>query len=392
MVKASARKTAAAPPGVTGLARVGKDPATLVAQLQEGDVAVIDHVDLSSDTATAMVEAGVAAVLNAAPMISGRYANLGPEVLADAGVPMVDQLGAEAVGRIRDAAKVRVHDGTVYAVRPDGEADELAAGRVVDLERLRSQMAQARRVLLSRVDGLAQTTGEFLRREPELLLRGDGLPRLSTVVDGRPVVVVSEPDHSELQAVAGFVRAQGPVVVAVGRAADDLLGMGWVPDVVVVTAGEPASVPSADALRTARDVVLIATRGSSLVEQATIESIATGPPLLVDTSAGGEDVALLLAEHHGATLVVGVGLQVRLQTLLEGEQPVAASTFVTRLKLGERLVDAAAVRALHTGDAGRSQLLWVAAAGVVALLVALAGTPVGNGWAEGIVDYLQGLT
>lgn len=393
-MEADARRTTEAPEtGVAGLARVGKDPAAVLPHLQPGDIAVIDHLDLDRDTAAAMVEAGVAAVVNAAPMISGRYANLGPSALADAGVPMVDQVGPEGVRRIRDAQRVRVHAGRVYAVRPDGEEDELASGRVVELEQLHAEMTQARRDLVGRVDGLAKTTGDFLRREPELLLQGDGLPELRTRLRDRPVVVVVRAVHAELQAIGQFVRDQAPVVVAVGAAATDLLGLSWAPDVVVVTAGEPGSLPGADALKIATDVVLIAPRGSHLAEQATIESVAAAPPLLVDSAASAEDVALLLADHHGASVIVGVGLAARLEDFLDREQQEGrASSFVTRLRVGDRLVDAVAVRALYSGRPAPVQVALVALAGLVALLTAIAVTPVGHDWFDGVADYLRGLT
>ena len=180
------------------------------------------------------------------------------------------------------------------------------------------------------------------------------------------------------------------MVIAVGAAADDLLGLSWAPDVVVVTAGDPGSVPSADALRVAADVVLVAPRGSSLVEQATIEAVA-GPPWLVDTSATAEDVGLLLADRYAAALVVGVGLHARLDQFLDGQQAGRASSFATRLKVGDRLVDAEAVRALYTGRPGALQVFPVLLAGLVALLAAIAVTPVGQDWAHDVVDHLQGL-
>jgi uncharacterized membrane-anchored protein len=92
-MKFNARKASLALPGVTGTARVGTPTAGVLPLLEPGDIAVIDHVDLDRDTATALLQAGVRAVVNAAPMISGRYANLGPEVLAEAGVLLVDNIG-----------------------------------------------------------------------------------------------------------------------------------------------------------------------------------------------------------------------------------------------------------------------------------------------------------
>ena len=389
-MKSNARKASLAPPGVTGIARVGTPTSTVIARLRPGDIAVLDHVDLDRDSATALVEAGVRAVVNAAPMISGRYANLGPEVLAEAGVLLVDRIGKEGVDRIRDNRPIRVDGGVIHAVLPDGKTEELATGRVLDLDQVHSEMDQARSDLAGHLDTLTHTTRDFLRREHDLLLNGRGLPALTTRITGRSVVVVGAADHADLKAIGPFVRERAPVVIAVGTAADDLLGLSWAPDVVVVTAGDPSSVPSADALRVAADVVLVAPRGSSLVEQATIEAVA-GPPWLVDTSATAEDVGLLLADRYAAALVVGVGLDARLDQFLDGQQAGRASSFATRLKVGDRLVDAEAVRALYTGRPGALQVFPVLLAGLVALLAAIAVTPVGQDWAHDVVDYLQAL-
>jgi uncharacterized membrane-anchored protein len=389
-MKSNARKASLALPGVTGTARVGTPTSALLPRLAPGDIAVIDHVDLDRDTAAALVGAGVRVVVNAAPMISGRYANLGPELLAEAGVQLVDQIGPDGLARIVDDETVRVHGGVVYAVLPGGGSAELAAGRLLDLDRVHDEMEQARSGLAVQVDVLTHGTAEFLRREHDLVLNGEGLPALVTRMAGRAVVVVAAADHTDLQAVGAFVREQAPVVVAVGAAADDIMGLSWAPDVVVVTAGDPRSVPSADALRVAADVVLVAPRGSGLDEQATIEAVA-GAPHVVDTWAAAADVALLLADHSGATLVVGVGLPHRLDSFLDGQQSGRSSSFATRLKLGDRLVDATAVRALYTGRPAAAQVFAVILAGLVALVAAIAVTPAGQGWAHDVVDHLQEL-
>jgi len=387
----NARKASLDLPGVTGTARVGKPTSTLLPRLRPGDIAVIDHIDLDRDTATALVDAGVRAVVNVSPMISGRYANLGPEVLAEAGVLVVDKLGADALERIRDDQEIRVQDGVVFVDGPDGHTEELVSGRTLDLDQVHTEMDEARSGLVVHLDTLAHSTSDFLRREQELVLNGRGLPELITPLAGRPVVVVAHAEHADLQAIRQFVREQAPVVVALGAVADDVLGVSWVPDVLVVTAGDPGSVPSLGALRVATDVVLLAPRGSSLEEQASIE--ATGVvPHVVDSSASAEDLALLLADRHDAALVVGVGLHTRLEDFLDRQQPGQASSFATRLKVGSRLVDATAVRALYSTRALPMQVALVLLAGLVALLAAIAVTPVGQDWASDISDYLQGLT
>src|SRR6476469_8211334 len=101
-------RPAPALPGVHGPARIHRRTATLLGRLTAGDVAVLDHVDMDRETAQALVDAGVVAVVNAGPMISGRYPNLGPELLVDAGVVVVDQAGAEVFERLRDGTDVRI--------------------------------------------------------------------------------------------------------------------------------------------------------------------------------------------------------------------------------------------------------------------------------------------
>lgn len=375
-------------PGVLGTARVDERTSALLPRLGPGDVAVLDHVDLDSDIASALINARVAAVVNASPMISGRYANLGPEVLATAGVMLVDHIGPQGLSAIPDDRPVRVHGGTVYV----GE-EPVAIGRELDIETIRAEMAQARSGLLVQLDTLTHNTSEFLRREQELLLNGRGLPEVRTPLAGRPVAVVGEPDHSDLAAIREFVREQDPAVIAVGGAADDLLGLSWVPHVVVVTAGDPASVPSADALRAATDVVVVTPRGGSTREKEAVERLGISP-LRVESSATAEDIALLLAERHDAALIVGVGLHARLEDFLDNQRAAGPSTFATRLKVGSRLVDAGAVHSLYSARTQPAQMVLLLLAGLAAVGAAIAVTPVGQEWVDSfpdLLDYFQRL-
>ena len=81
------------PGSIVGTARLDRRTKRLVGRLRPGDIAVIDHVDLDRVAADSLVAVGVAAVLNAKPSVSGRYPNLGPEVLISAGIPLLDDLG-----------------------------------------------------------------------------------------------------------------------------------------------------------------------------------------------------------------------------------------------------------------------------------------------------------
>lgn len=375
-------------PGATGTARVARRAAQLLPRLKDGDIAVIDHHDLDRETAQRLLDKGVAAVVNAAPMISGRYANLGPEVLAVAGVPMLDNVGRVGWESVPDGQVVRVHDGAVYV-----SEQPVAQGRMVGLQEVRSEMDRARSGLAVQLDTLTHNAGEFLRREQDLLLDGRGLPELRTAIAGRPAIVVVTFDHAQLVPLRRFVAEQDPVIIAVGGAADDLMDFGWAPDVVVGAAGEPGSIPSSDALQAAADVVLLTTHGGALLENETLTALdrLEVTPHLVESSATPEDLALLLADRHDAVPLVGVGLHARLEDFLDRHEAGQASTFATRLKIGSRLVDATAVPALHTSGATSGQVVSLLLAGIAAVLVAVAVTPAGQEMFEAIGDRLGSL-
>lgn len=344
---------------------------------------MLDHLDLDRPGAQALVDAGVAAVVDAAPIISGRYPNLGPRLLVEAGVLVVDRVGPTALA-IRDGSRVTVDDGRVLV-----DSVVVAEGRPLDREAVEEQMAAARSGMASQLAALAHGSTELLRHEQDLLLHGVGVPRLDTRVAGRPVVVVAR-DHRQDEGLAGvraFVREQHPVVVGVGGAADAMRERGVRCDVVVVDQSD--DLPTAQTLRSARDVV-VRTDGDprAVVEQ--LERLGVRASVIA-TSAAPEDAALVIADAAEPTVIVGVGLRAGLEGLLDGDRPGAAGAVLARLKVGPRLVDATAVPHLYAGRVRPWHLLLVMLAGLVALAAALSVTPVGQDWADSISDTIQGL-
>lgn len=387
-------------PGVIGTARVDRRTSAVVRRVRPGDVAVIDHADLDRTHAEALLDAGVVAVVNAAPFISGRYPNLGPELLTRSGIVLVDSVGPDGFRAVPDGATVRLHEGAVFA-----RERRLASGAALDSERVAELMEEARGGLSTQLQTFTHNTTEFLRREPELLLHGRGVPELRTRVAGRPTVVVSRGYHfrEDLKRLRRFVREQGPVLVGVDDGADALLEVGLRPDVVVV--GEQGLAhPGTEgtrgvgdpALRSARDVVLHTDRSGRVAGAERLERMGLrARPLRA--SGLTEDVALLLADAAGAELVVTVGSHATLDELLDRQRSGLASMFLTRLKLGPSVVDATAVHALYSGRVRTWHLLVVLLAGVVALVVAVVSTPVGAAWWDqagrallDVVDQTQG--
>jgi uncharacterized membrane-anchored protein len=385
MKPATRTRPEASAPGLTGTARVERRTRALLTRLRPGDVAILDHLDMDQATAQALVDAGVSAVLNAAPMISGRFPNLGPQVLADAGILVLDHV--EGALGIADGSSVRIHDEVVFV---GGEA--VAMGREVDTFTVEREMTQARAGMGSQLETFTHNSAEFLRREEGLLLHGLDLPSLASRIARRPVVVVAPGRGSprRLESIAAFVREQDPVLVGVDRGADLILDAGHKPDVVVLSnSATDDERPTAKALRTARDVVVRVDRGSRLHTEQ-FERLGVRP-LALESSATTEDAALLLLAAEDVRLIVGVGLHASLEEILDRQSPGLAGTYLTRLKVGHLLVDSASVHLLYSGRVQPRHVLLVLVAGLIALATAVAVTPVGQEWSTAFTAYLQGL-
>ena len=390
-------------PGVVGTARMDRRTHALVSRLRPGDVAVIDHLDLDRASAEALLDRGVAAVVNASQFISGRYPNLGPELLAKSGVMLVDSVGVDVFSKVHDGSCVRLHDGQVFV-----KDQAVVSGRALDADGVQDLMEEARGGLATQLQSLTHNTTEFLRREQDLLLNGQGVPRTRTNLEGRAVVVVVRGyDYREdLRRIRRYVREQRPVLIGVDAGADALLAAGHRPDIVVVgenglaqadKGSDQGQTVSDKALRGCREVVLHTDRAGRAAGADRLDRLGVSTQ---NFSASGttEDVAMLLADLSGASLIVSVGSHATLDEFLDRNRSGLPSTFLTRLRIGPRLVDAKGVPRLYAGRVRIWHMLVVLVAGIAALCVAIAATPVGQEWwtsvqpsLQDLLDWFQGL-
>lgn len=381
-------------PGTTGTVRMDRRLGNVLRRSNPGDIAVIEYLDLDRSSAEALLAHGVAAVVNAVPFISGRFPNLGPELLAQAGVVLLDDVGPGVFSRIKDGARVRVHEDDVYL----GD-ERVASGRRLELEDVQRLMDEARGGLTTQLQSLTHNTTEFLRREQDLLLHGKGVPELRTRLTGRPVVVVARDfaHRDELQRIRSFIKEQHPVLVGADAGADSLIAAGLRPDLLVLgegglarPGGVESRVVSDKALTRSREVLLHSDASDRLVGADRLDRLGVRAHRL---AAGGatEDIALLVADIKGASLIVTVGTHATLDEFLDRHRSGLASTFLTRLRVGPRLVDARSIPLLYAGRVRLWQLALVLLAGLIALGAAIVTTPVGEQWATEIWSLLKQL-
>ncbi|MGI8306746.1 putative cytokinetic ring protein SteA [Saccharopolyspora hattusasensis] len=378
-------------PGVAGIARVERRSRDVPRRVRSGDIAVIDHADLDRRTAEALVSAGVVGVVNAAPSISGRYPNLGPEVLLSAGIALVDGVGPELVHRVKDGAKIRLHDGGVFV----GDR-EIGRGTAQDANSVADLLIEAKAGMATQLEAFSANTIEFLRKERTLILDGVGVPGLSSSMEGRQVLVVA-PGYGhadDLRRLKRYIREYRPVLIGVEGGAESLRKAGHKPDVIV---GDPDGIATAT-LKCGAEMVIPAHLDGHAPGLERIQDLGVGA-VTFPASGNPEDLALLLADAHKASLVITVGFHATLSEFLDrGRSGSNPSTFLTRLRLGSKVIDGAAVATLQRSRTPVGAIvllvLSVLLVAVVALLVSGLGTALMTAvtdTGDSVSGYLEGL-
>lgn len=359
--------------GVSGPARVDRRTKNLTKRLQPGDVAVIDHLDLDRVSAESLVAARPAAVVNAATSISGRYPNVGPEILVCAGIPVLDDTGPDVMA-LKEGQPVRLDGASLWL------GDSLVArGTLLDEEIVQDRMHDARAGLAVQIEAFATNTMEYIRKERDLLLDGIGVPPITTPIDGRHCLIVVRGYHykEDLQTLRPYIREYRPILIGVDGGADAIIEAGHRPDLIV---GDMDSV-SDGALRCGAEIVVHAYRDGRAPGLARVEQLGLRP--VVFPAAGtSEDVAMLLADDCGAELIVAVGTHVTLAEFLDKGRDGQASTFLTRLRVGGKLVDAKGVSRLYRTRVPTSLLVVLVLVGLMALFAAISSTPTGQAWLQ----------
>jgi uncharacterized membrane-anchored protein len=374
-----------AKPGITGIARVDRRTGDLLRRIGPGDIVVLDQVDLDRSTADALVEAEVTGVVNASPSISGRFPNLGPEIVAGAGIALVDGVGPEVLRAIREGSRIRLHEGGVFV----GDK-EVGRGTHQTVETIADLMIEAKAGMSAQLEAFSANTIEFLRRERTLILDGVGVPELQATMQNKQVLIVaSGRDHVEdLRRLKRYITEHRPILVGVDGGADTLHDQGYRPNVIV---GDPDGL-STDTLRSGAEVVVPAHFDGHAPGLERVQDLGIGA-VTFPASGNSEDLALLLADTHGADLVVTVGFQATLHEFLDrGRSGSNPSTFLTRLKLGSKVVDGKAVATLHRSRVSVGAVLLLVLAALVAVVVGLAVSGVGSAYADWIVNTWHSFT
>jgi uncharacterized membrane-anchored protein len=352
---------------VRGIARLGKRTKQLTKRLRRGDVAIIDHLDIDRVSAEDLISCGVETVVNCAHSTSGSYPNTGPLLLVQAGIHLVDAPGSGLFERLDDGDAVLVRGGEILR---GGEV--VATGEVQDPATVLALTEERRQAIGEALEAFAQNTVEHMVAERELLAGKLELPQFATDFrDRTALVVVRGVDHKrDLRALRSYIRETQPVLVGVDGGADAILEDGFEVDMVV---GDMDSATEM-VLRSGAEVVVHAYPDGRAPGRERVEALGV-PYKVVPAPATSQDVAMLIAAEKGARLIVSVGSHFNLVEFLDKARQGMSSTFLTRLRIGEILVDAKGVSRLYEPRPGSAPLTLVLAAGLITLAAIVITTP-----------------
>ncbi len=335
----SRRNGAAAEEAIHGTARLGRRTKDLVKRLRPGDVAVIDHLNIDRIAAEELIATGVAAVINAAQSSDGRYPNAGPLLLVRSGVVLVDSVDADPFELLDEGAEISIADGVVSR-----RSHEVLRGTVLGVDELEARLVEQRERVDQALAEFAENTVAHVRQETDLLTGAVELPPTRTIFRDRHVLIVVRGDRHrrDLKALRAYIRDVRPLVVAVDGGAEGCLEAGLKPDVIL---GDMDSAGD-EALRCGAELIVHAYPDGRAPGRERLLELGL-EHTLVPAAGTSEDVAMLMAYEKGANLIVSVGAHFNLIEFLDRKRGGMSSTFLTRLRIGEKLVDAKGVSRLY---------------------------------------------
>lgn len=369
-------------PGIKGVVRDCLRSDRALNKLGEGDIVVVEAPDITRVLAQRIIDAKAGAVVNTGAFTTGVVPNFGPQMLLDADVVLVENAVPSEASKIRDGKVHRLYEGKLYL----GDR-RVAAGDEVTMDKISKDFDDARTGMVDRLEAFSGNFVEFAATESPLYVDGLGIPDVETKLAGRKVLLVSPgAGHEEtLKNLKGFIREFDPVLIGVDAGADALVGQGYEPDLII---GDPEGIRS-ETLRSGARVILPADPDGHAQGLEHIQDLGIGAMTFPALSDSATDLALVLADHHGASMIVNVGSRLDQDDVYGGaDQRGLPSALLSRLKAGDKLVDGDVVADLYRVEGGGLRFMWALLAIIVALavIIAIAGTAGDGSVGENLVD------
>lgn len=324
---------------ISGTARLDKKTKSLIKRLKSSDIAIIDHEDIDRVSADGLVKSDVKAVINAGKSITGRYPNVGPGIIVNAGIVLIDQVDTTIFNRLGDGDAIEIEDNMIML-----NNEVVARGTRLDKKRVTEMMEAAEEKLDKEMEQFVTNTIEYLDRQKADIIYDTWAPDVHTEIKHKQVlVVVRGYDYlADLKTLKPYIREVKPVLIGVDGGADALLESGFKPDIII---GDMDSVTD-KALLSGAEIIAHAYEDGIVPAAARMKNLKL-KYLTWPLAATSEDLALLLAWVKKADLIVALGTHSNLVEYLDKGRSGMASSFLVRLKVGTKLLDAKGVSKLY---------------------------------------------
>lgn len=340
---------------------------TLCKRLQPGDIALIAHPDLDELAAQELVEKRVKAVINACNIFSGDYPAQGTKILLEEDIFVIDNVGENIFSQLMEGEIVTIAGNAIYSNRK-----KVAQGRIMKKEILFDQMLRAEENLNRKLDIFVQNTLCFARKEKELILGKLDIPELKTKIEGKHVlIVVRGKDYKkDLRAIFSYIKEVRPILIGVDGGGDALRELGFHCHIII---GDMDSVEDTTLFK-AGEIIVHAYPNGRAPGMERISRLGLQAKI-ISSPGTSEDLALLLAYEKKASLIVAVGSHSHMLDFLEKGRKGMASTFLVRLKIGAKLVDAKGLAHLYRGNLRWQPFSFLLAAALFPITVLAALSP-----------------
>ncbi len=352
---------------VQGVLKKDRKTKRLCKRLQPGDIALIAHRDLDELAAQELVEKKVKAVINASNIFTGKYPAQGAKYLWEKGVYTLDDVGDKIFFLIPEGETIKIEGNSVYC-----RGKKVGQGRVVRREFLQHKIALAEKNIDRQLDLFVQNTLDYVKKEKHLILGKLEIPKLKTQFAGKHVLIVIRGKNykQDLRLIRSYIRDIKPVLVGVDGGGDALCEIGLRPHLII---GDMDSVADAT-LKAADEIVVHAYRNGFAPGMARISQLGLKAKVIAAPGTS-EDLAFLLSYEKKAELIVAVGSHSHLLDFMEKGRKGMASTFLVRLKVGHKLVDAKGLANLYQGGLKWHHLTALLAAALFPVAVMAAFSP-----------------
>ncbi|AFS78407.1 putative pyrophosphokinase [Gottschalkia acidurici 9a] len=346
---------------VKGTLRKDKKTKNLAKRLNLGEIAIIDHKDIDEIAALSLVETKIKCILNLDKSISGRYPNKGPEILHEAGILIFECEDKEIFNVVDEGEILEIQDNNiVYKEKIIGTCEEINEEKINHLLKIGYDNIE------NELDNFIDNTLEYAKKEKELVTGDINIPEIKTTFKNRhALVVVRGKDYKkDLLAVRNYISEVNPILIGVDGGGDALLEFGYIPDMVI---GDMDSV-SDKCLQSSGEIIVHAypngkAPGLKRVEELGLDSVVFPSP------GTSEDIALLLAYSNEVDLIVAVGTHNSMIDFLEKGRNGMASTFLVRLKVGAKLIDAKGVNELYKSSLKPKYMIGLGLAALLPIIV-----------------------